>query len=101
MSAKVTRWRRFVGDTDSIKVQLTGIDVLAPSAVVVAHLIRNGNADQVNGSVTNAGEFEVTIPLTTWLATAIVGLYELRIVVDDVTWPERGTAEVEVSQTPA
>lgn len=98
--SQVTKWKRFVGDTDDIVLQLSGLDEILGGAAVSAVVIRDGVSTALPASVTDAVNFIITIPCTTWLSTAAVGTYELRVVLDDVTWPERGRCEVVVAATP-
>jgi hypothetical protein len=93
----VARWVRYVGDTDTITVRLGGVDSLQPGAVVTASVMVAGLPVALSpASVTNGPEREVTIELTTWLADAVPGVYEIRISIDDKTWPDFGKAEIEV-----
>lgn len=100
MSATVTRWRRFVDDTDQLVVELTGIDSILPGATVSAKVIRNGVSVALPASVTDMANRVVTIALSTWLDTATPGIYSLRIKMDGTTWPDQGEAEIEVVANP-
>ena len=93
----VTKWRRYVGDIDQITMAMGGLSSLLPGAVVTPVVIRRGVATAIVGaSVTDAPNFEVTIPLTTWLIDATPGTYELQVGLDDTTWPDHGRAEITV-----
>lgn len=98
----VTRWRRYLGDTDSIRLQLGGIDSILPGAQASAKVVRNGVATALPASVIDEANKIVAVTLTTWLAdpATVTGTYALRIVLDDITWPEEGEALIEVSSVP-
>lgn len=98
----VTKWRRYVGDTDQIELSLGGIaDPILPGATVSAVAIRKGVSVTIAGaSVTDLANFVVAVPMTTWLATASPGVHELRIILDGTTWPDQGRAEVTVVAAP-
>ena len=95
----VTKWRRYVGDTDELNVQLSGLTEILGGAAVSCTLTRNGTATLLAATVDDAPNFIVKVPLTTFLTTAAPGTYEVRIILDDVTWPEKGAAELEVTAT--
>jgi len=99
----VTRWRRFLGDTDSISVQLGGITSITQGATVTARAARKGVATDLPATVIDAEDRIISITLTTWLAdpTTVVGIYQLAVTLEDITWPEFGEAQIEVASIPA
>lgn len=98
MSTKVTKWTRYLGDFDQLEVQLTGLTEILPGATVVAKVVDTNDVTTViNGaSVTDLTNFIVSVPLNTWLGdpSTATGLYRLFVVLNDVTWPEEGAAEI-------
>jgi hypothetical protein len=98
----VTRWRRYLGDTDSIQLQLNGIDSIMQGAQATAKVVRNGAATSLPASVIDSVNKIVSVTLTTWLADpgTATGVYTLRVTLDDVTWPEVGEAQIEVASVP-
>jgi len=83
-----------VGDT--IVLNLLGVDSLITAVAVVGHVSFNGGTvTNLAGAVTDAVEREVTLQLTPWLATAVVGRHDLDTQVtfgdgSSITWPGKG-----------
>jgi hypothetical protein len=95
---KPQTWRRYSGDNDSITVKLNGIDTLLGGAVVTATLTDTdtGTSQSVSGSVVSTVDKTVMIPLTTWLTTRAPNRYDVRIHIDNRTWPEAGLMWIDV-----
>lgn len=99
----VTKWKFEVGDTASILVQLNGIDAILPGATITAHVVRGTTSADVPASIISEPDRVASLTLTTWLNAATPGTYKLRVVLNDLTWPEEGEAEILVlpSSAPA
>lgn len=101
MTAKPVSWVRYSGDVDAVTITLTGISVLLGTANVVATLwSTDTDAATITGSVTDAANKRVTIPLQAWLANRKPDRYNLKVRIDGVTWPEEGEVYIDVVKTP-
>ena len=98
MSANVARWKVNVGDVVQIQVELTGIDEILPGASVEAFILDGeGVETAISGaSVLSEPNKIIAVPLATWLASAAEDTYELKVRLNDVTWPEFGRAQIQV-----
>ena len=98
MSANVARWVAHTGDALQIEVELMGIDSILPGATVEAFVLDSDGSETgiAGASVISEVDKVVAVPLVTWLTTAVEGTYELKIRLNDVTWPENGRAEIRV-----
>ena len=100
MSVKVTRWIRYLGDSDQIEIRLGGLTEILPGATVSAKVVDTNDVTTAiaGASVSDLDNFIVTVPLTAWLTdnATQAGRYRLLVTLNDVTWPEFGAAEIEV-----
>jgi hypothetical protein len=101
-----TSWKRFLGDSDSIQLHLTGIDILVQASEVLATFTNTKTdvtAPIVTGSVLSETDHTVTIPLTGFLAdvATVPGRYDIKIRIENTTWPEEGLAWLDVEARPA
>jgi len=100
MSANVARWTAHLGDLLQIEVGLLGIEEILPGAQVEAFVL-NGDGIETTltgASVSDLEEKIVSVPLATWLAdnATVEDTYELKIRLNNVTWPEKGRAQIKV-----
>ena len=99
-SANVARWKAHLGDLLQIEVGLTGIDEILPGASVEAFVLDGDGIETalVGATVSDLVEMIVSVPLAAWLSNVntVEDTYELKIRLNDVTWPEKGRAQIQV-----
>jgi len=102
MTAMPVSWVRYKGDSDSIAIQLSGLALLLPGAVITADLSgEDSTVVGLPGSVLNADDKIVTVPLQSWLSNRTEGRYDLKLHIDGKTWPEDQLAWIDVRVHPA